>query len=121
MALNLNEYTKKASKYLRKDAFKPREGRILTIDVIKDVVIKNKDGKEDLKPVIYWVEGDALPMTLNKTNLRFIIGEFGPEEHDYAGRKVEVWHDPTVEMGGQMVGGLKLRLPRGSVPAGGAF
>ena len=44
-----------------------------------------------------------------------LLAEFGPEEKDYCGRKVEVWHDPTVELGGNMVGGLKLRLPRGEV------
>lgn len=113
MATNLNKYAEGKAKSMTKGMYEPRKGETLTIDLIGEKTVREKDGTEKVIPVLHWVE-DRPPMNLNKTNLKFIIAEFGPEERDYAGRKVEVWHDPTVELGGQLVGGLKLRLPRGS-------
>jgi hypothetical protein len=110
---NLNKYAKGKSKKMTTAMYEPRRGETLTIDLIKEETFREKDGTEQTKAVLHWVE-DRPPMNLNKTNLNFLIIEFGPEEADYAGRKVEVFHDPTVEMGGKLVGGLRLRLPRGA-------
>jgi hypothetical protein len=111
---NLNKYAQGKSKNMTKAMYAPRQGETLTVDKITEKTFVGKDGKDEVKLQLSWVE-DRPPLMLNKTNLKFLIAEFGPEEADYAGRKVEVWHDPTVELSGQMVGGLKLRLPRGSV------
>lgn len=111
---NLNKYAQGKTKSMTKAMYEPRKGETLTIDKVTEKVFKDKDGTETVKPICNWVE-DRPALTLNKTNLKFILAEFGPEEADYCGRKVEVWHDPTVELGGNMVGGLKLRLPRGEV------
>jgi hypothetical protein len=111
---NLNKYATGTSKSMTLGMYKPREGEVLTIDRITEKVFNEKDGTEKVKPVLNWVQ-DRPPLVLNKTNVKWLIAEFGPEDADYAGRKVEVWHDPTVELGGRLVGGLRLRLPRGSV------
>lgn len=119
---NLNDFAKKANKGMSKGMYDPYKGECLTIDKITSQEFKLKDGGSEVKPILHWVE-DRPPLTLNKGNLNFIRGQFGDTEADFAGRRVEVFHDPEVMMGSSKVGGLRLRLPRGSVPAGqpGAF
>lgn len=111
---NLNDYARGKTKNMTKALLKPRESIILTIDKMEEVIFNAGSPKEDKKLKCHWVE-DKPPLVLNKSNVKFLLSEFGPEEADYCGRKVEVWHDPTVEMSGQLVGGLKLRLPRGGL------
>ncbi len=115
MAINLNDYATGKKKNMTKAMYEPRKGETLTIDKLTEFVFRGKDGQDEKKLKLNWVE-DRPPMGLNKTNLRFILSQFGPEERDYSGRKVIVWHDPSVELGGELVGGLKLALPKGAQP-----
>lgn len=114
MSLNLNEYAASKKKNMTTALIEPNKGIVLTIDRIERKEYPAKGGGTESKLVVHWVE-DKPPLPLNKGNLDFIRNELGPEEHNYAGRKVEVWHDPNVTMGGNRVGGLKLRPPRGSL------
>jgi hypothetical protein len=113
MGTNLNDYATGKSKNMTVKMYEPRKGETLTIDKIGETGYKDDRGNPKL--CIHWVE-DRPPMVLNKTSIKWLIGQFGPAEKDYAGRKVIVWHDPTVEMNGKLVGGLKLALPKGAKP-----
>ncbi len=116
MTTTLNDYAKGKQKNMTKAMYEPRKGETLTIDKIAPITYRDKDGHDEEKLRVHWVE-DRPPLVLNKTNLKFILGQFGGTEKDFAGRKVIVWHDPSVELGGQLVGGLKLALPKGAQPA----
>lgn len=109
--INLNKYATGAVKGYTKALLPPRGSETLTIDKITEKVFTEKDGTSRVKPILNWVE-DRPPLTLNRTNVKFLIREFGETEEHYAGRKVMVFHDPTVEMGGTPVGGIVLRLPQ---------
>ncbi len=51
-------------------------------------------------------------MLLNKTNLRLLASMLGDDTDDWRGHEVEVYHDPSISYGGQLVGGLRVRPPR---------
>ena len=53
-------------------------------------------------------------MVLNKTNLNRLGRATGASNAGEAiGKKVNVYHDPDVEFGGKMIGGIRLRKAAG--------
>lgn len=55
----------------------------------------------------------AKMMVLNTTNLELAARVTGQTNTDnWPGRKVVVYVDPNVQMGGRLVGGLRIRAPR---------
>lgn len=56
------------------------------------------------------VEFDEAPtkLSLNKTNLRTLIGELGNESEDWIGKKVELYRDSTM-MSGKKVACVRVR------------
>jgi len=84
-----------------------------TIDrVVKEnVAVPGKP--ETKKGVIYFAEL-AKPMVLNATNRKRLERAYGYETDDWLGRKVIVYVDPEVDFGGEVTGGLRLRVPKTS-------
>lgn len=109
--MNLNEFH--SSKYLGKDDV-PSRGLALTIASF--AVVDMRDG--DRKPCINWQQAGVKPLLLNKTNIRRLEKMFGTTEtKEMVGQQVVVFNDPTVEYGGEQVGGLRLRAPLGKTDA----
>ena len=53
-------------------------------------------------------------MVLNSTNGQAVAAITGSEEtDDWIGRKVVLYDDPNVSFGGKLVGGIRIRAPRG--------
>ena len=86
----------------------PDEGLDLTIDHYgRDTVGQGNDAVE--KAIIYWAE-DVKPMVLNKTNAQRLQIILGVTDTDRSiGKTVNVCNDKMVEMGGKLVGGLRIR------------
>lgn len=92
------------SKYLSKKDV-PDTGLDLTIAGFE--LVQLKDGQ---KPAMSFREPGVKPMLVNKTNRNRLSQLFKTDEsRNMVGRQINVWHDPNVEMGGELVGGLRVR------------
>jgi hypothetical protein len=50
-------------------------------------------------------------LTLNKTNLRILIGAYGDNTDAWVGKQVVAFHDPNVSYGGRTIGGVRIKVP----------
>jgi hypothetical protein len=102
--MNLNDFN--ASRYLGKGDV-PQSGLNLTIAGFGIEEMK-KDGEK--KPYCSFVQSGVKPMLLNKANRSRLESIFGTDDTGaMIGRQVNVFNDPMVEFGGQVVGGLRIR------------
>lgn len=100
------------SKYLKKEDFATPE--VLTI---RGIQIEEVDKSGETKWILYFAEKPK-GLVMNVTKIRQLEAGFGDETDNWMGKKVKVSHDPTVMMGPQVVGGIKLTLPGGAVANG---
>lgn len=97
------------SKFLKKDDFPSPE--VLTI---KDCSLEEV-GKGDTRWVLFFKE-KAKGVVLNVTKIKQLEGAYGDDTDGWVGKKVKLSHDPTVMMGTQQVGGIKMTLPSNIPP-----
>ena len=103
-----------ASNWLRKeDLADPVGGEVFTIKKLTEELVGQD---QQSKWACHWRERDVAPLLLNKTNLRILAAMLGDDTDDWIGQEVEVYHDPTISYGGQLVGGLRVRPPRPPKP-----
>jgi len=112
--MNINQL--KQSKFLtRGDVGK---GVLVTIrgDVFQENVAK-EGAPEELRWCIAFDELEK-PMVLNSTNGQLIAQITKSEESEkWNGHKVVLYDDPSVSFGGKLVGGIRVRAPRGPAAA----
>ena len=105
--MNLDDLVPTTSKYLAgKDV--GEEGSNLTIAGFKRETV-GQGAEADERAVMYFKE-DVKPMVLNKTNknrLKIILK--ATDSSEVTGKVVNVFQDPMVEYGGELVGGLRIR------------
>ena len=66
------------------------------------------DGGSESMWILYLSE--LKPLIMNATNIRRAVAAFGTAEvNDWNGMKIIVYDDETVEFGGKVVGGVRLR------------
>ena len=96
---------KTSSKYLaQKDV--PDAGLDLTVAGFELVTMKDNAQKV----VMSFREPGVKPMFVNATNRNRLTAICkSPESRNMIGHRVNVFCDPTVEMGGELVGGLRIR------------
>ena len=99
------------SKYLRAADLEDQD-KLVTM---KSVQIEEISGSEH-KPVLYFVE-EAKGMVLNKTNSKVIAKTYGDDTEGWPGKKV-VMYPAMVDLRGDMVEAIRLRIPR-QMPASG--
>ena len=95
------------SNYLKKEDFP--SPRLFTIKQLAMEEIQGDHGKE-IKPVMYFADVEK-GMVLNKGNGETCAEAFGEETDGWAGKRIEVYCDPSVSFGGKRVGGIRLRVP----------
>jgi len=95
----------KTSKYLaQKDV--PDAGLDLTIGSFEMVTMKDNTQKVALS----FREPGVKPMLVNATNRNRLTALCKTSEsRNMLGHRINIWADPTVEMGGELVGGLRIR------------
>lgn len=93
------------SKFLKKEDFPSPE--VLTI---KDCTLEEVGGQGDQKWVL-WFKEKTKGVTLNVTKIKQLEDAYGDDTDVWNGKKVKLSHDPSVMMGTQRVGGIKLTLP----------
>lgn len=106
-------------KYLKKEDF-PKPA-LLTIRAWARENVARENEPPEFKWIMYFNEpvgeSNTRGFVVNSTNeqlLQIATGCTGTE--DSIGKKIVVYHDPTVSMGGKLVGGLRIRGQRQSVP-----
>ena len=103
-----------ASNWLRKeDLSDPVGGEVFTIKKLTEELVGSD---QQSKWACHWRVRDVAPMLWNKTNLRILAAMLGDDTDNWIGKEVEVYHDPSISYGGQLVGGLRVRPPRPPKP-----
>ncbi len=82
---------------------------IATIDYVAKEKVTGVGGKTEEEVVAHFSDGNK-PLILNKTNMKTIQKIYKtPYIEDWKGRKIQIFYDPTVKFGREVVGGLRIR------------
>jgi hypothetical protein len=88
-------------------------GVLVTVKAIFQENVAKEGAPEELKWCMSFEETDK-PMVLNSTNGQILAAISKSEETDaWPGHKIVLYEDPTVSYGGKLVGGIRIRAPRG--------
>ena len=96
------------AQFLKKDDIIPG-GQVVTIAKFEMTDIEDRDGGLKQKVCVHF-EGVDKPLVLNSTNanaLKLFTGAEMPL--DAIGKKIEMYVDPSVSFGGQIMGGIRFR------------
>lgn len=105
----------KKSNFLKKEDV--GNGALLTITGCTEVNVAADGAPEELKWCLHFSEVEK-PCVLNSTNGQIIAGFIGSDNtDDWVGRKIVLYHDPSVSFGGKLIGGIRARAPRNLQPA----
>lgn len=99
------------SKFL-KQADLPEQGALCTIKAFKRVNVAQEGEDPENKFVMYVMEYEK-PLVLNATNRAILEKIYGPDSDDCVGNMVVLYVDPNVSYAGKIVGGIRLRAPKG--------
>lgn len=106
----------KESKFLKKEDC-GQNGILVTIKEVTQENVAKEGAPQELKYCL-WVEEQDKPLVLNSTNGQLIAVITGQEDTDFwPGHKVVLYHDPTISFGGKIIGGVRVRAPRGQAAA----
>lgn len=101
----------KESNFLKKEDC--GNGILVTIKAVSQENVAKSGAPEELKWCVHFGELEK-PMVLNNTNAQLIAQIARSEETDHwTGVKVVLFHDPSVSYGGKVIGGIRVRAPRG--------
>jgi hypothetical protein len=104
------------SKFLKKEDLDYENGNLVTVADLDQQNVGLADGEEDLKWCMHFKEFKK-PMVLNSTNIQLATKALGTDETDeWIGKKLVIYVDDNVSFGGKLVGGIRIRKPRGQAP-----
>lgn len=106
---------------LKKSFFLKKEdcgaGILVTISKYELINVAKQGEAEDMKYVLHFHETDK-PMVLNSTNGQLIERITGSDQFaDWIEKKVVLYSEPNVTYGGKLLGGIRVRAPRGQAAA----
>ena len=94
-------------KYLKSDSLS-EEGTIHKVLSCTEEQLKADDGQMERKWML--TLSGLKPLILNATNTRRCVAAFGTAEtDDWVGQEIIAYCDPTIEFGGKIIGGVRLR------------
>ena len=103
--MNINDTFPSTSNFLKKeDLPRPAKVKIKSIDLMEF----EQDGKPQRKLVLEF-DGKEKKLACNKTNARIIAAMLGDETDNWIGHEITLYNDPTVSMGDQVVGGIRVQ------------
>ncbi len=112
---SLTDMVPSKSNYLAKKDTDER-GMDLTIKKFTHETVGQGADKEE-KLVVYWTDENVKPMVVNKSNANRIKRAVGSDDtKEIIGKTVNIYVDPDVEFGGEVVGGLRIRAAQNSAP-----
>src|SRR5690606_19246814 len=96
------------SKYVRAADIKDSGPQTVTITSVEEETVGQGEDKED-KPVLYTKELEQ-GIVLNRSNIRILAELLESEEtDDWRGKRVEMFHDPSILFKGKRIGGIRFR------------
>lgn len=105
----------KESNFLKKEDC--GQGILVTIRELTQENMAKEGAPEQLKWTIHFDEVDK-PMVLNSTNAQLIAQIAKSEETDHwTGVKVVLYNEPSIQYQGKIIGGIRVRAPRGKAAA----
>ena len=88
-------------------------GVLVTIKSVHQENVAKEGAPEEMKWCLSFTDCEK-PMVLNNTNGQIVAQITKSEEtDDWPGHKVVLYDDPNVSFGGKLVGGIRIRAPRG--------
>ncbi len=103
------------SKFLTKED--AGEGILLTIKGVAKQNVAQVGEPPEEKWVLHFEE--AKPLVLNSTNTKRAAKVCGSDEtDDWTGKQIVAFNDEDIEFAGEIVGGVRLRAPRGQAARG---
>lgn len=109
--MNVNDF--KTSKFLKKDDV--GIGVLVTIRSITKENVAAEGADPEMKICIHFNELEK-PLVCNSTNAQLIAQITGEEddiEQTWIGKKIVLYTDPNVSFGGKLIGGIRVRAPKG--------
>lgn len=96
------------SKYLKHQELDGQDW-VVTIDRVERHEMKSRDGKQEKKFVLFFREHEK-GMILNATNMNTLYKLFNSDDSDdWAGKRIAIYTKEDIEMGGELVPGLRIR------------
>ncbi len=106
----------KQSRFLSKGDLQQGPKLLTMLNVVQENIAMEGE-KPDLAWCLNFSDFDK-QLILKPTNIALIAQATGAEDTDlWAGKKIVVYHDPTISMGGKLVGGTRVRAPKNQAPA----
>lgn len=105
------------SKFLKKEDVIPP--KLVTVAGYEQVNVAMQNEPAEMKYVLQFHELEK-PLVLNSTNGQLIAQITGSEDFDqWIGKRIVLFVDPNISMGGKLVGGIRARAPKlaASAPA----
>ena len=85
---------------------------LVTIAGLEQQNVAMEGADEELKHCLTFEE-DCKPLVLNSTNGQLIAQILGSDETDeWVGGKIVLYRDPSIQFGGRLVGGIRVRAPK---------
>ena len=103
--MNINDTFPSTSNFLKKEDL-PKPVKVVIDNV--DLMEFDQDGKTQRKLVLKFKDKEKA-LACNKTNARIIAAMLGDETDNWVGKEVTLYNDPTVSMGDQIVGGIRVQ------------
>lgn len=103
------------SRFVSKDDL--AQPKIVTIGDVEMQEIQGDGGKEN-KPVMHFTDFDK-PLILNNINWQTCEDVYGDDSDAWRGKKIQLYHDPSIMFGNKRVGGVRIRLPQVNSTVGG--
>lgn len=98
------------SKFLTKDDVGP--GALLTISGVERVNVARDNEAPEFQWCLHFNESPK-PFIVKSTNGQIIAQFLNSEEmNDWRGRQIVLFHDPTIQFGGRVMGGIRARAPK---------
>lgn len=91
-------------------------GKLLTISECVQENVAKEGAKPEMKWVLHFADEEK-GMVCNPTNAQLIAMVSGiNNSDDWEGVKIVLYDDPSISFGGKLVGGIRVRAPKGSKP-----
>ena len=99
------------SSFLKKENCDPPI--LVTISGVKEEDLAMEGKPQEMKWVMYFAESEK-GIVLNNTNIQLCAQICGSDDTDgWIGKKIVLYSDPNVSFGGKLVGGIRVRAPKG--------
>jgi len=109
--MNINEYYKSESDYLRAEEIPVGKLFSVTIKSIEEVIFETKNGKAGTRKLAATFNETEKKLVLNKTNSMTIASMYGSESDNWPGKIVKLYQT-KVSFGDEMVDAIRIDLPR---------